>query len=518
MIQMQVAVETQSGALADLAKVSGVSAEQFSASWKHSPAEAIQSFLVGLSKMSEEGVSAIATLDEMGIKEVRLRDTFMRATNASELFSKAVATSNKAWTENTALTKEASTRYGTMRSQFDILKNKASLFAQTLGDDLTPSAKKLMNGLDDLMDAFMNMDRAQRESLIRTGIGIAAIGPAFTILGKATTTIGKVTGSFGKFATAVGEAGGGFKGFAQVVGSSKLAVAGLIAALGVGIYLLHDWASGAKAVREALQGMQATADKWRDTQTNTVYNNEGLGFFGMSKESFAASAQTVEQWFSNLTTIWSDGKKETDEMVSDMSQSFSSLTANTCNALAQFRQTAMDSGNTSLVDTIQTDMDELDKINDRVAQLLKKRQNKKLSDQDKIELQELIDAKGAIEIKYKLSPEATGGYEQIIQGVEAEVARAQARGQKGADSSVYEAGLTATAQGYAAITAEVNKRYDAEFALLQLIEDETEREKARSDLDAKYNTDRQQAASDYASAMQKVISPMWEQDGIQQAT
>ena len=37
--------------------------------------------------MDEEGISAIATLQEIGVAEIRLRDTLLRAVNANELFS-----------------------------------------------------------------------------------------------------------------------------------------------------------------------------------------------------------------------------------------------------------------------------------------------------------------------------------------------------------------------------------------------------------------------------------------------
>lgn len=80
---------------------------QFKMLFDSDPAAAFQAFIVGLSKMDDEGESAIAVLDEIGIKEVRLRDTLLRATNATELFSRAQATANRAWKENTALTTEA---------------------------------------------------------------------------------------------------------------------------------------------------------------------------------------------------------------------------------------------------------------------------------------------------------------------------------------------------------------------------------------------------------------------------
>ena len=58
---------------------------QFKALWDADPATAFQAFIVGLSQMDEQGMSAIATLEEIGISEIRLRDTLLRATNAMVL-------------------------------------------------------------------------------------------------------------------------------------------------------------------------------------------------------------------------------------------------------------------------------------------------------------------------------------------------------------------------------------------------------------------------------------------------
>ena len=117
MTQMQVAVETNNAALADFARVSGMSSEQFVQAWKQGPADAIQAFIVGLSQMDEEGISAIVTLQEMGLTEIRLRDTLLRATNANQLFARAQETASRAWQENTALTEEAEKRYATTASR-----------------------------------------------------------------------------------------------------------------------------------------------------------------------------------------------------------------------------------------------------------------------------------------------------------------------------------------------------------------------------------------------------------------
>ena len=75
LIKMEVASATGGNALEDFGKVAGMTGQQFKALWDSDPAAAFQSFIVGLSKLDDEGESAIAVLDEIGIKEVRLRDT-----------------------------------------------------------------------------------------------------------------------------------------------------------------------------------------------------------------------------------------------------------------------------------------------------------------------------------------------------------------------------------------------------------------------------------------------------------
>ena len=153
-----------------------------------------------------------------------------------------------------------------------------------------------------------------------------------------------------------------------------------------------------------------------------------------------------------------------------------------------------------------------------IERLLKKRQNGFLTEKEKIRLQELIDTREVIEIKYHLTPEETGGFETIAQKVEAEVARAQARGKTDADTPVYENAVKAAAEGMAAINAQIDERYDKEYALIQLIEDETERQKALEDLNSRYNEERKTAAQEYAETLSSIVMPVWNQPEIQQAS
>ena len=265
LVNMEVAAATGGEALEDFARVSGMTAEGFKALWDSDPASAFQAFIVGLSKMDEEGASAIATLQEIGINEIRLRDTLLRATNATELFAGTQALANAAWAENSALTEEAGKRYATTESRLVNLKNKAVLFGQQIGDDLNPMIQSLIDGTGELLDKFLEMDEAQRMQVIRYAAIAASIGPVLLLMGKVSKGVGALSAGIGKFATAVGKAGGGWSGFLSVLTKSPAVWLAVAAAVVAGTVALVDYVSSAKQAREALEGMNETAKKWKDT-------------------------------------------------------------------------------------------------------------------------------------------------------------------------------------------------------------------------------------------------------------
>ena len=524
LVKMEVASATGGDALEDFAKVSGMTAKQFKALWDSDPAAAFQSFIVGLSKMDEEGESAIATLEEIGIKEVRLRDTLLRSTNATELFSRAQETANRAWRENAALTNEANKRYATTKSRLTNLKNTALIFARQIGDDLNPTIQQIIDKANALLQKFLSLDATQRQSIVKWAAFAAAVGPVVLVLGKVVGAVGTVTGALGKAFTAIGKfsasvsmAGGGIGGLVKVLASSKVAMVALAAALVYGAVKLVDVASGAKAAREALEGMAKTAKSWKETAAETFYgSSQGLSFFGMSKDDFKRATGNSREWLNGLLDVWSDGKKETNEIVSEWTDSFKSLTASTREELTSLKKTADNAGYTSVSAQLQADIDTLDSMDKEIARLLKKKQNRKLSERDKVRLQELIDTREAIEVKYHLSAADTDGFDTIRNKVEAEVARAEARGQE-VSATVYENAMVAAAEGMSAVNTSLDEQYDKEYALIQLIENSAERQQALDALNARYNSDRRAAAMEYAQLMADVVMPVWQQSDIQTA-
>lgn len=142
------------GELGSWANIANMTSGEFSKAFKEDAAGAISAFMIGLNDTERLGKSAILSLDEMGIKEVRLRDTLLRGANASDLFVEALSLSSAAFEENTALTKEAEQRYQTFESRVDIVKNRVtdagiSLY-QSFRDPLSDILDMALNATDNI--------------------------------------------------------------------------------------------------------------------------------------------------------------------------------------------------------------------------------------------------------------------------------------------------------------------------------------------------------------------------------
>ena len=259
--------------------------------------------------------------------------------------------------------------------------------------------------------------------------------------------------------------------------------------------------------------------KVRAWNSNRAKEKAGLSFFGMSEDAFKSdnTAKSARAWMTGLIDVWTDGKGETNEIVTQWIDTWKSLTDNTRTELQALQDSAKESGYTGVAEQIQTDIDSLDSMDREISTLLKKRQNGYLTDDEKVRLQELIDQREAIIIKYKLQPDSENeGFQTIVDKVQAEVARAQARGQKDADVSVYQNAMVAAAQGMAAINSEIDAQYDSEYALIQLMEDGAEKEAALASLNTSYNEQRLAAAREYAQTLAQLVNPVWNDVGMQQ--
>ena len=146
-------------------------------------------FIDGLSKSGKQGKSAIKVLDDMGIKETRLRDALLRSSNASDIFSEAIKIGSEAWEDNTALTEEAEKRYKTAEANIQIFKNTLNDLAITFGEIVLPYLIKFIDKLKGVIEWFDKLRPTMKNTILIIGGIIAAIGPLLIVLGSITKAI-----------------------------------------------------------------------------------------------------------------------------------------------------------------------------------------------------------------------------------------------------------------------------------------------------------------------------------------
>ena len=218
MIEMQIATEKGGASLEEFANVAGMSGEQFKKAFQEDATTAIMAFLEGLGTAEERGQSAIGILADMGIEEVRLRDTILRAANAHDVFGEALKIGGEAWQENTALVNEANQRYETTKSKLEILKNNFIDVGISIGEQLLPYIQQFVEWLQGLVQKFQELSPETKDFIVKAGLIAAALGPVLMIVGNLIQFVGSASFAFQGLSGVFGGTGAAAAGLAGVIG------------------------------------------------------------------------------------------------------------------------------------------------------------------------------------------------------------------------------------------------------------------------------------------------------------
>ena len=320
---------------------------------------------------------------------------------------------------------------------------------------------KIREATDAVQDAETALNNA-RAAVKQTQADIASCNKELKTAQSEWTKAGKSLESFGKACDSVSK---------NLTKAGKLLSTTLttpIVALGTAaIKSSIDFESSFTSVRKTVDATEAQFEQL--AATSKKMSTEVAAGTDEINEVMAAGGQlgVATEHLSDFTRVMIDlGNSCEDLNANDAATTiaqFANIMGTSQSQFSNIGSTLVDLGN-NFATTEKPIMDT------EIERLLKKRQNGFLTEKEKIRLQELIDTREAIEVKYHLTPEETGGFETISQKVEAEVARAQARGKTDADTSVYENAVKAAAEGMAAINAQIDERYDKDrlFAIAGL--------------------------------------------------
>lgn len=296
---MTLAVQTGSSKLNEFASVAGMSASQFKRAFEQDAAGAVQKFIQGLADAEKNGKSAVQILDEMGIKEVRLRDALLRAAGASDTFTKAVKMGNEEWENGSALLDESRKKYQTLGSQLKITKNKLRELANEFGEKLAPLVKKANDKLGELIDTVKDLDDNTINNIIGFGAALATVGPALKLIsaGMSAVKVLKELKTLFEGGTLIA----GLSSLTGLSGGAMLGVGAAGAAAGLGIGAILD------KNKENLQGF-----------TNSVVNKNNP-----NSDDHVRQREKMKAWLAEqqqmLSQAYSQFEKNCDDFIKNAS-------------------------------------------------------------------------------------------------------------------------------------------------------------------------------------------------------
>lgn len=138
MVKIATAVNQGGEELDAFAKVAGMSADDFKVKFETDAAGAIDAFVQGLGRIQQSGGDTFTTLSDLGLGQIRVRDSMLRLSGAGDLLTESLATGNAEWENNSALLEEAAKRYETTESKMQVARNNINDLGITIGETLLP--------------------------------------------------------------------------------------------------------------------------------------------------------------------------------------------------------------------------------------------------------------------------------------------------------------------------------------------------------------------------------------------
>lgn len=346
--KISTAVDEGSDSLDTYARIAGMSADKFAATWKGEPIEAIQAFIRGLGSLDKENESVIGTLDELGLSGMRQSNMLQALSLSADNLSDAVKTANSAYGENIALTEEAEKRYGTYESKLSQTKESLTNVAIEMGERLLPYIDKGIGYLDRAITAWDNLDEETKDNIVTATAAVAAAAPVLSVIGKITSGLGglvsgagKVVGAVGKIAPAVSAAASSIGTFFTADLGAALSAGGAAAAgtaaASVGSALVTAFAGAEIGKKLGTYIFPDDAELYREysgiTGTLNMVKDTALGVADVVKwgvEDAWTTAQKKghdlkERWTSDWNAMKSNAKSNMDSIKSGFSSASDSI-------------------------------------------------------------------------------------------------------------------------------------------------------------------------------------------------
>ena len=178
----------------------------------------------------------------------------------------------------------ADTQLDNLSGQITILKSAVEGLAISFGEALMPTIRSIVAKIQSFVDWLNSLNEEQRNTIIKVGALVAALGPFLIIIGKTISTVGSAMKEFSSLAKTIGTLG------AKMAGSSG-SVTGLASAIG------------------AVAGPVLTV----------------VAVIGVLVAAFVTLWNTNEEFRNTMTAIWEGIVSKVQEFVNGIKERFDAL-------------------------------------------------------------------------------------------------------------------------------------------------------------------------------------------------
>lgn len=349
MNKMSNAVSNGGKDLEAFARASGKSAGEFATAFKERPAEALKLLLANLDEVQKNGGNVNEVLETLGVTGIREADAVKRLAGAysgDSGLSKALDIANQGYSENTALSKEAETRYKTLGSQLQILKNVFVNLATSIGNRLAPAVGVLAKGLKTMGEALQKSPEwvktlvAVLITLTATIpfilVGISKLSGLFSTCSDGAKLLAKGFMFFGrkgaffttivpKMVTGIKRLSGAFRALNLVMKANPiLAIISLLLAIGFALYELYQknatFRNKVNAIWASIKNGFTILYNW----FSNLFQKMG-SFWDSVRAKWQAGINKINALFSKIGNIFSSVKAKWQAGMSAIASIFSNL-------------------------------------------------------------------------------------------------------------------------------------------------------------------------------------------------
>ena len=193
----------------------------------------------------------------------------------------------------------ADTQLDNLSGQITILKSAVEGLAISFGEALMPTIRNIVAKIQSFVDWLNSLNEEQRNTIIKVGALVAALGPFLIIIGKTISTVGSAMKGFSSLTKTIGTLG------AKMAGSSG-SVTGLASAIGAVAGPVLAVVSVIGVLVAAFVTLWNTNEEFRNTMT-AIWDgivSKVQEFVDGIKESFDALGIDLSAIAETLKSIW----------------------------------------------------------------------------------------------------------------------------------------------------------------------------------------------------------------------